>query len=257
MSEQPISPVEDPLSLTGLKDIISAQTKSTDLSHIVGQPPKKVKNLDGPAKMKPPPKTSSALPKEPAAKKTTKKDDEAASRGPPPMFTIDKKENSKIATQRQKVRNYFKYFPHRLVPAGFDSIPNLNMMDYYQLQGLEHEIKMILDATFEGEYVAQAVVFGAHVIERNGPAIARRLSFLPGSDVFRYQHMLGPRVEELVKIPGDDGLADEINYIGCELTGWLPQSRFMSTLMKLARIFNENANANKYNLTQEAAKSGV
>lgn len=162
-----------------------------------------------------------------------------------PFKPISLEESRASVLLRKKLLNYFKYFEHKLYRFFPSGPPDLQRLHLDQLKGIEEQIYIALDDSYEGDYVKHAVIAVAGAVEEYGPSLSHRLRWLPGSQTLAMQSGLQRYVTAAADTPGDEGLADEINMIGCELTGFIPTNRYMKSVMKIVSVLRAVAEANR------------
>lgn len=164
-------------------------------------------------------------------------------------------EHHRIVILRKKLRNYFRFFPHKLRPAGYEYQPPFHQMTLPQLELLESDVHSAIYDCFEGEYIESALIAATSFIEHNGVSMANRLRWLPGADTLRFQNGLCARTKELLSIPGD--LQDAKNYLGIQLTGYAPANPYVSFGMQFIRLLSTNADFNRQASVVAAQSDGL
>lgn len=145
-------------------------------------------------------------------------------------------EDARAVYLRKKITKIFDYFPHR-INRYYPHRPNIAYLSVQQLVETERLLVNILDEGDEAVYVKEGFKWVAGAIENSGPSIHRRfLRWCPGADILQHQQGLSHAVEELVDVPGDDGLADEVNRISLEFIGWAPSNPWVNAGLKLMKI---------------------
>lgn len=145
---------------------------------------------------------------------------------------------------RKKIHKIFDYFPHKLSKY-YSNIPNVAAMSVQQLIDTEQLLLSIIDETDESIYVKECFKMTARFIESTGPAIQQRfLRWMPGSEVLQFQDGLGDTVDEMVDVPGDEGIGDEVNRISLDFVGWAPSNPYANAGIKLFRIMQAVKTAN-------------
>ena len=143
-----------------------------------------------------------------------------------------------VALMRKKCFRWFDKFPHRLVHY-FPQRPPIESMGLKELQDLDTTVKVCLDEGDECEYARRLFVLGAGVIENGGPAFYKRFAkWIPGAEILCQQEGLKQAVEHLSRVPGDEGLADEVNRVGIEWTGYAPSNPWMNGAAKIYSIMS-------------------
>jgi len=145
-------------------------------------------------------------------------------------------EDSRAVYLRKKITKIFDYFPHKIARY-YPNRPNVAYLSVQQLIDTERLLVNILDEGDESVYVKEGFKWVAGVVENSGPSIHRRfLKWVPGADILQHQHGLAQTVDELVDLPGDEGLADEVNRISLEFIGWAPSNPWVNAGLKLFKI---------------------
>ena len=167
-------------------------------------------------------------------------------------------EMSALRLVRQRILAYWKQFHRKLRSEGFlEELPDLGMMNFTQLEELERQFVYFINRVPESEFVKYGFVAAAGAIEEYGPAMAKRLRFLPGSKTLDYQQGLGEVVKEAVEIPGEDGLQDEVEKIAIPFTGIGFSSPWFGLVTKLGRLLSMNAERNMHLIAQTQYGDGI
>lgn len=143
---------------------------------------------------------------------------------------------------RKKINKYFQHFPK--LHEYFHHKPHTGNMTEMQLADLENTICDVLDEGDEAYYVKQAFITTAGFIEVAGPVIHRRFCrWIPNSGFLQHQDGLKEAITQLVDVPGDEGLGDEVNRVAIAFTGYAPNNPYVKCATKIVKIMQAVAEA--------------
>lgn len=155
-------------------------------------------------------------------------------------------ENPRIILLRKKISKMFHYFPHKL-NRYFNGEPNVTIMSLQELLDTEKLCLSIIDEADESLYVKQAFKWLATVIEKSGPSIQQRfLRWAPGSDILQFQDGLSDAVDELIEVPGEEGLADDVHRVSLDFIGWVPANPYVNSALKILKLMSAMKQASVY-----------
>jgi len=81
---------------------------------------------------------------------------------------------------------------------------------------------------------------------------------MPGAEILQFQEGLGDAMDEMVDVPGDEGIGDEVNRISLDFVGWAPSNPYANAGIKLFRIMQavKTANIEEMNSVKQAPGEG-